>query len=62
MGRISTRKLKPSEVVDRSSGLAELYFDDESVFGHGVYAPDGKYYQALRILGMKRDFDVDHCK
>jgi hypothetical protein len=58
-GRIAITKLQPPRVIDRSSGIAELYFDDEQVFGSDAYGPNGKYYQALRVLGMRRDFDAD---
>ena len=58
-GRVSMTKLQPTSVVDRSSGIADLYFDNEQVFGSGAYASKGKYYQALRVLGMRRDFDAD---
>ena len=57
-GRVSAKKLKPSDVVDSSSALVCLYFDDEKVFGSDAYAPNGQYYQALKILGMKTDFDA----
>jgi hypothetical protein len=58
-GRVSMKKLPPPSVIDRGSSIAELYFHNEQVFGSGAYGSNGKYYQALRVLGMRRDFDAE---
>ena len=55
-GSPSTQRLKPSEVIDRTSGLAGLYFDDEKVFQSEKYST-GAYRQNLILLGMKCLFD-----
>lgn len=58
-GRPSPKRLKPFEVIDKTSVLAKLYFDDEQVFGSGTYSAGGAYHQNLVLLGMKSHFDVD---
>ena len=54
----STRK-KPSEIIDGNSPIAELYFDDDEVFGDGIYAAGTSYYNHLKILGVKSHFDAE---
>lgn len=52
-------RLKPSDVIDQSSEISKLYFDDEQVFGSGEYSFGRPYHQVLILLGMKSDFDAD---
>src|SRR5271156_3548701 len=58
-GNSGSCRLKPSEVIHEKSRIAKLFFDDESVFGKGIYAADGPYHQHLRILGRKERFDSE---
>lgn len=54
----STRR-KPSEVIDHNSAVAGLFFDDEEVFGDGIYAAGTVYHNHLKILGVKSHFDAE---
>lgn len=56
-GTISNRS-RPRDVIDRNSPIADLYFDDEPVFGSGVYYAGGRYHDDLVRLGMKSQFDA----
>lgn len=58
-GAASGKRCKPSDVIDKTSPIARLYFDDESVFGSGAYSAGGVYHQNLTLLGMKCQFDAD---
>lgn len=58
-GRVSDRRLNPSRVINKTSQIANLYFDDEPVFGIGMYSAESVYFQNLLLLGMKRDIDED---
>lgn len=51
------KRLKPSAVVTQGSSLAQLYFDDEEVFGHGIYGVEGDYHAFLSSLGVKDTLD-----
>ena len=57
-GREAPNRLKPSDVIDQDSVLSNLYFDNEQVFGSGVYSSDGPYYKILSNIGMKSTFDA----
>jgi len=57
-GREALTRVKPSEVIDRSSVLSDLYFHNEQVFGSGAYSSDGPHHQSLSILGMISRFDA----
>lgn len=57
-GREAPNRLKPSDVIDQDSILSNLYFDNEQVFGSGVYSSDGPYYKILSNIGMKSTFDA----
>ena len=54
----SSTRLPPTEVIDSTSLIAQLYFDDEAVFPAGIYSSTGMYTQHLRMLGMKERFDI----
>ena len=56
-GTPSTRRLKPTHVIDKSSPIAELYFDDEDVFPSGIY--ENTHVLHLRVLGMKNQLDSE---
>ena len=58
-GNIGPKRAKPSEVIDQSSEIGDLYFDDEQIFGSGLYSTKGRYHQSLVSLGMKQKFDYD---
>ena len=55
----SSTRLPPTQVIDCTSSIAQLYFDDEAVFPAGIYSSTGIYTQHLRMLGMKERIDVD---
>ena len=57
-GISSSIRKKPSEVIDHESPIAELFFDDEDVFGDGIYAAGTVYHNHLKILGVKSHFDA----
>src|SRR6202022_4369485 len=62
--RVGTRngstsiRLQPSHVIKKSARIAELYFDDEPVFGNEIYGDDGPYQRHLEFLGTKSQFDA----
>jgi len=56
-GNISPERVHVSQTVSEASSIAKLFFDDEHVFGDGIYAAHGRYKLWLDNLGMKRDFD-----
>src|SRR5208282_3604243 len=56
-GTYPMRRLKPTQVVDKSAPIAELYFDDEEVFPAGIY--EKTYIPPLRVLGLKSQLDSD---
>lgn len=56
-GTYPMRRLKPTQVVDKSAPIAELYFDDEEVFPAGIY--EKTYIPPLRVLDMKSQLDSD---
>lgn len=56
-GQATQRRLRPTEVIDEESQLAELYFDDEEVFGDGMYESNGVNYKYIRSLGVKDTLD-----
>ena len=58
-GQPSPKRLKCSEVIDQSNDLQNLYFDDEKVFGSGIYNATGANRQIMIHLGMKSHFDED---
>jgi sacsin len=55
----SQKRIKPCEVVDTTSPISALYFDDEVVFPTGAYSAGGRYHQDLVRLGMKSHFDAN---
>ena len=58
-GGLAEKRLKPCEIIDQTSRLADLYFDDERVFGSGQYSAGGENHNILKLLGMKSDFNTD---
>jgi len=58
-GSTSTKRLKPIEVIERNSSIAELFFDDEAVFGSGIYSDQGSYQPQMKLLGMKLQLDSE---
>jgi sacsin len=51
------KRLTPSEVINEGSPLAQLYFDNEEIFGDGIYGIDGYYHKYLQSLGVKYKLD-----
>jgi hypothetical protein len=58
-GTAGEKRLKPCEVVDQTSSLAALYFNDEQVFGSGIYSSNGKYATLLNMLGVRNEFNAN---
>jgi sacsin len=58
-GIASSNRLKPSQVIDKIAPIAELFFNDEEVFGDGIYTAGEVYHKHLSILGMKSHFDSE---
>ena len=56
-GTPSTNRLKPTQVIDKSAPIAELYFDDEEVFPAGMY--ENTHILQLKLLGMKTGLDSE---
>ena len=56
-GTPSTNRVKPTQVIDESAAIAELYFDDEEVFAAGMY--EKTHILQLRLLGMKTGLDSE---
>ena len=56
-GTPSTKRLKPTQVIDNTTPIAGLYFDDEEVFPSGIY--EKTYLVFLRLLGMKNHLDSE---
>ena len=58
-GNTAAQRQKPTAVIAATSEIAQLYFDDETVFGSGIYSEDGEYKMQMELLGMKTQFDSD---
>lgn len=58
-GTPSSNRLKPSQIIDKTAAIAELFFDEEEIFGDGIYVAGEGYHQHLSILGMKSHFDSE---
>jgi sacsin len=56
-GAYTFTRLRPSEVIIEGSPLAQLYFDDEEVFGYGIYGIEAGYQGHLKSLGVKYKLD-----
>ena len=57
-GSLSANRLRPHEVIDRNSVLQTLYFNDEPVFGNGLYSADREYRSHLNTLGVNCYFNT----
>ena len=57
-GTSRSKRLIPRDVIDRTSPLRDLYFEDEKVFGEQQYTAGGKYHNYLSSLGMQSRFDA----
>src|SRR6202035_2452 len=51
------KRLTPSEVINEGSPLAQLYFDNEEIFGDGIYGINSYYHEYLQSLGVKYKLD-----
>lgn len=58
-GLSAQKRLNPRDVIDDVSGLAELYFDDEAVFGANIYECNGVNYKYIQTLGLKNALDAN---
>ena len=58
-GEASPTRVRPCEMIYESSSIAGLFFDDEMIFGAGLYAANGAYVHCLINLGMKTRFDEE---
>jgi sacsin len=56
-GNPSNKRLKPTQVIDKTAAIAELYFDDEAVFAARIYRTT--HILQLRLLGMKNGLDSE---
>ena len=53
----SITRVKPSRVINKASRIADLYFDEETRFGYGMYASDGPYQRCLDAVGVESGFN-----
>lgn len=58
-GTSGSSRLTPAQIIDKTAPIAALYFDDEEVFGSGIYLANGRYHNQLKILGEKTHFDSE---
>jgi sacsin len=58
-GNAAAKRQKPTAVISAMSEIAQLYFDDETVFGSGIYSEAGQYKMQMELLGMKRELRTD---